>query len=118
MISDYFVICGIPIVIIVILVIITAFFISTNKQREKARREQITGHMADWGQEICDALINRKIQLDMISEMVRLAWGSPTTIDNKEISTSGQKERWVYGTPRKDARYVWFANDKVTKIKS
>lgn len=53
----------------------------------------------------------------MSTEMVLLAWGKPNDIDQQEVTTKSSKERWVYGTPRKDAKYVWFKDDRVIKIK-
>jgi hypothetical protein len=54
----------------------------------------------------------------MTKEQVRLAWGKPSYTDQQEVTKRGEKVRWVYGAPRKGARYVWFTNDTVTKIKS
>lgn len=85
-------------------------------QRERERVATILSHKDEWEEDICQSLINRRIGIDMTEEMVRLAWGKPSRIENKELTRRGQKTRWIYGQPRKGANYVWFTNGKVTKI--
>ena len=82
------------------------------------RRIEIEKCRLLWGDEICDHLINRWVGLGMTEEMLRLSWGSPTYIDSKEFSSKGSACRWVYGIPRRGAKYVWFKNGKVQKIKT
>jgi hypothetical protein len=80
--------------------------------------QAIQEHIPDWGDEICQKLLNKTISLDMTQEMVRLSLGNPDTVDSQEITKTTQKERWLYGQPRKGAMYIWFTNGKVTKIKN
>lgn len=110
--------------IIVIIVILAAFFVflylnsQDTKKREEERRAQILAHNGQWSAEIIQLLIDKKIAVSMTQEMVLLSWGKPSTIDQKEITAKSNKIRWIYGTPRQGARYVWFADAKVTKIKA
>jgi hypothetical protein len=87
-------------------------------RRENARKAAIQNHAAEWGADICQTLINKNIRVDMTEEMVRLAWNNPSYVDDVEITKNGKRERWVYGTPRRGANYVWFKNSVVTKIKT
>jgi len=91
------------------------------KQRQakrKAFEASVRAHAGEWGNEFCEMIIERRIALDMTQEMVMLAWGRPNIVDEKEITKKGNKERWVYGEPRRNARYIWFADGKVSKIKT
>ena len=85
---------------------------------ENQRQAAIRAREGEWGKGICDLLIAKRVQLEMTQEMVRLSWGMPSNIDQKEIMQKGTRERWVYGQPRKGANYVWFTNGKVSKIKT
>ena len=81
---------------------------------------RITGIMeqiGDWGIETCQDLIQKKIGLGMTDKMVRLSLGEPTDIDNREISEKGEKFRWIYGIPRRGAAYIWFKDGVVIKIR-
>ena len=85
---------------------------------DEERQAEIWQHQAEWGEGICRMLVQKEIALDMTEEMVRLGWGDPSNREMKELTKKGQKTRWVYGQPRKGARYVWFTGGKVTKIQS
>ncbi|MBV6396888.1 MAG: hypothetical protein HFACDABA_02490 [Anaerolineales bacterium] len=117
------------------------------KEAEEKRVEEILAHKAEWGEEMCQwliekginttqervveimkqidtfkvetcrNLIERKILLGMTDEMVRLSLGKPTSIDNKEVSAQTEKFRWIYGIPRRGATYISFKDGKVTNIK-
>lgn len=117
------------------------------REAEEKRVEEIFAHRTEWGEEMCQwliekgintaqervveimkqidtfrvetcrNLIERKILLGMTDEMVRLSLGEPTNIDNKEISAQGEKFRWIYGIPRRGATYISFKDGKVTNIK-
>ncbi len=107
------------VVIIVPIIAISANQKKHKQQIEEERRAKILEHESTWGKSICESIISRKIGIDMTQEMVKLAWGQPSDIDQKEISKTGKsKERWVYGIPRRGANYVWFADGKVSKIKT
>ena len=134
------------IVFVIIIIIIIVYAINSSKQETRSA-ESILSHKNEWGDEWCKWLIDNKIKADtrLISimaylndlddeiivklllkkvdigfnqEMVKLSWGEPANIDQKEITTKKRKERWVYGIPRKNARYLYFQNDIVTKIKT
>jgi hypothetical protein len=79
---------------------------------------EILKRLPEWGQDNCLDILTTKIRIGMTAEMVRLAFGEPTTEDEKVISPKGNGYRWIYGYPRQGAVYIWFKNDKVTKIKT
>lgn len=117
------------------------------KEAEEKRVEEILTHRTEWGEEMCQwliekginitqervvgimkqidtfrvetcrNLIERKILLGMTDEMVRLSLGEPTSIDNKEVYAQGEKFRWIYGIPRMGATYISFKDGIVTNIK-
>lgn len=87
-------------------------------RNESKRKNKILFHQNEWGSEICKTLICKKISIGMTEEMVLLSWGHPSKKETKEITANHKKTRWIYGTPRKNADYVWFKNGEVWKIKS
>jgi hypothetical protein len=87
-------------------------------RQETKRKEAIKAKEGVWGKTTCESLIAREIGLDMTQEMIQLSWGRPSNVDQKEVTRKNIKERWVYGQPRKGARYVWFTDGKVSKIKT
>jgi hypothetical protein len=86
--------------------------------QENKRKQMIELRRSEWGDEICSKLLSKKIAPEMSSDMVKLGWGSPSKVDERETTKNGVKERWVYGRPRRGANYVWFTNGKVSKIKT
>jgi hypothetical protein len=67
------------------------------------------------------SLIAKKVGIGFTADLVRLAWGEPTKVDQQEITAKGiSKERWVYGVGRagRPASYLFFKNGEVDKIKS
>lgn len=86
-------------------------------RREKIRVEEILTHQSEWGEETCKKLVQKSIAIKMTEEMVKLSLGTPKEIDEKEITERNEKFRWVYGTPRQGATYIWFKDGIVTKIK-
>lgn len=58
-------------------------------------------HQQEWGNDICQAIINRRVRTGMTKEKVVLTWGRPNKIDHKENTTSSHKEHWVYAQPRR-----------------
>ena len=123
----------------------------TKKQeeaKEQARVEDIQSHQSEWGEDMCNWLVQnkftlsnarvagimqkfdefgaetcqnllqQKIGIGYTDEMVRLSLGEPTSVDNKEITEKWEKFRWIFGVPRQGAVYIWFKDGKVTKIKS
>lgn len=91
---------------------------SQENQRELIRQQTINQHYADWGEWICQHLINNEVVPGMTEEMVKLALGENYDADEKEVSPSGKlRYRWVYGVKRRNAVYVWFEDGKVKKVK-
>lgn len=78
---------------------------------------EIMSKLPQWGKDICKPLLEQKINIGMTVEMVTLALGVPTIVDEKVVTAKGEKFRWVYGIPRQGAIYIWFKNGTVTKIK-
>jgi len=72
---------------------------------------------AEWGKDNCQRLLQQKIEIGMTNEMVTFALGNPPIIDEKETTATDQRYRYVYGRPRRDATYIWFKNGVVTRIK-
>jgi hypothetical protein len=77
----------------------------------------IEKYRAQWGDTICETLINKKISIGMNQRMVAYSWGTPNEIDQRSISKTGiDRERWVYGIPCKGAQYIYFKNGFVDKM--
>lgn len=117
------------------------------KTQEQGRVQAILSHKAEWGNEMCQWMIDHKInphkpatmnvmsryhgwgrgtcqrlllqqvEVGMTGEMVEAAYGKPPIIDERETTARDEKYRYVYGRPRRDATYVWFKNGVVTRIK-
>ena len=71
----------------------------------------------EWGQDNCQHLLQQKIEVGMTAEMVEAAYGNPPIIDEKETTAKDERYRYVYGRPRRDATYIWFKNGVVMRIK-
>lgn len=113
--------CFHPIMIVIYLLVIGYIALRVihnrlNQKAEEERQTRIYARSDEWGKENCAALIRKSIDIDMTPEMVRLGWGKPNYIEEKSRTSRTVKVRWTYGEPRKGARYVWFTNDKVSKI--
>lgn len=80
------------------------------------RMDAIFAHRNDWGWDICTKLEKRKITQGMTEEMVELSLGTPTTIETKEITPTGDVTLWFYGERGLLRHTVWFTNGVVTKI--
>jgi hypothetical protein len=70
-----------------------------------------------WDSETAKALIASTIAVGMTDVMVMAALGKPTSVDEQVITEKDNKFRWIYGVPRRGAKYFWFKNGKLTKIK-
>jgi heme/copper-type cytochrome/quinol oxidase subunit 2 len=133
-----------PIVIVALIIIYTIY----QARKTAQLRIQIESHRGDWPEEAIAVLLmnprawtldkaaqviatrgvwtddqivtilRRKLTIGMTAEMVIASWGKPNTIENKEVTAKGKKTRWIYGTPRKGAQYLWFTNNELTKIQS
>lgn len=87
-----------------------------NQRSEHARRKAIRAKMSEWGAPTCRTILMKKIRIGLTTEQVELSWGEPYTIDQQEVIENGvQKQRWVYGRPQSDEKYVYFTDDMVTK---
>jgi len=116
------------ILILIVIVGMFALFVFVNQRAqaiaekaridaENARLEKINAHRSEWGDGVCQNLIDKNLLLEMTQDMVRLAWGGPSSVDSQETTKAHVKERWIYGQARQGASYVWFTDGKITKIK-
>lgn len=94
---------------------VIAIFSLVNESRRRAR---IKAHEGEWGADVCQHLIAKRIGPGMTKAMVAASWGNPDNVDEKEITSKSQRERWVYGTPRRGANYIWFKDGIVSKVKT
>ena len=136
------------VIILLVIVSVVAFLIWRGRKLEQDRMRAILDHKDEWGEDTCTWLIKNKFNLKdprtkqimdqyktwgpatclrvllkrvAIGDekaMVLYAFGQPSNMDEKTITAKDEKVRWIYGTPRKGATYVWFKNGIVTKIKS
>jgi hypothetical protein len=81
------------------------------------RTREIMNRYQDWGNELCQRLLRKRIGIRDTREMVKLALGAPTRVDEQLITERGGRFRWVYGKPKQRPTYIWFKNGYVTKIK-
>lgn len=87
------------------------------RREEEVRREAfIRSKHAVWGEPFCDAAIVHEVQIGMLPEIVIAAWGEPTTVEEKAITSKKTKERWVYETPAGASKSVWFTDGRVSRI--
>jgi hypothetical protein len=82
------------------------------------RTAEIMNNFATLGQDTCQRLLQKIIAIGDSSTAVMLALGEPTSVDEQLVTEKEIRSRWVYGVPRKGAKYVWFKNGKVIKIKA
>jgi hypothetical protein len=77
------------------------FFTQQSDNAQAQNVEEIWNHRDKWGEDICRQLIDGTIGLDMSPEMVRLAWGPPSTtrVENDD------REQWTY-YQRKQKRLI------------
>lgn len=87
------------------------------QRAEAIRRKAVLARRAEWGDDVCRLVIRKQVALGMTTDMVRLSWGLPNDIDQIEVTAKSTKERWIYGIPRRGAKYLWFKNDEVIKMK-
>ena len=76
-------------------IVVWWYLTQRNDGTEAGNVDQIWNKRDQWGEEICRQLINRQIVAGMSSEMVELAWGSPTNIETR----TGGDEAWLYQVP-------------------
>lgn len=81
----------------------------------KRRARLINAHVGEWGEEVCQAIMDQEVQPGMTKEMVLLSCGDPTAIENREAIKNYLTEKWVYKSSHKPI-YIWFVNGVVNKI--
>jgi hypothetical protein len=64
-----------------------------------------------WSPELCEAIAGRKVQIGMLAEQVREAWGRPESI-NTTITGSTRHDQWVWGM----YQYAYFDDGVLTSI--
>ena len=113
--------------------------------KENARKVDILAHKADWGEDICQVLIEQGYNVDdrlasimahlhewgdttvkllllrtvsegMTDAMVKLSLGEPSSIDDVERTEKVVRQRWVYGNMQRHARTILFENGVVSKV--
>lgn len=92
--------------------------LQAEEQKRLAMLEEIKSTLDD---DTYQRILNKRITIGMSKQQVLLSWGTPTKIDNTEISEKGgSKQRWVYGIakPGRPASYVFFKDDNIVKIKN
>jgi hypothetical protein len=77
----------------------------------------IMNRYSDWGRDNCQRLLQQRIEPGMTDQMVIAACGTPPIVDEKESTAKDERYRFVYGRPRRDATYIWFKNGVVIRIK-
>jgi hypothetical protein len=110
----FLVLAGVAVVIIGPIVLIVV----VNSKKEKERQAKILAHTGQWSDDEISLLLQKRLRPGMTRDMCTLGWGKPNVIQNKELTKKGQKTRWVYGQPRKGARYLSFTDDELTKIEN
>ncbi len=130
---------------LVLLAIRNIFRALSDATNEKEREVDIMAHKADWGEDICQVLIEQGYSVDdrltaimahlhewgdttvkllllrtvsegMTDAMVRLSLGEPTTIDDVERTEKIVRQRWVYGNMQRHAKTILFENGVVAKV--
>lgn len=82
-----------------------------------SRTREIMKLHGQWGTGTCQRVLQKKIAIRDSKTMVLLAFGEPSSVDQKVTTANDESFRWIYGTPRHGARYIWFRNGLVTKMK-
>jgi len=67
-----------------------------------------------WTTSVRECICDHRIQIGMTSNMVRIAWGEPSSIHRK-IDATGVTKMWVYRSST-SITYVYFDGDLVTTI--
>jgi hypothetical protein len=94
------------------------WLIKGNYKLTDSHTAAIMNNFGALGTDSCQRLIQRTLEIGDSSDMVKLALGNPTSIDEQVMTEKDNKFRWIYGVPRRGATYIWFKNGKVTKIKT
>ncbi len=71
-----------------------------------------------WSSSAYDHVLRGRIDAGMNQEMVLLAWGGPSAIDNRRTGPGGAPvERWIYHFPDGAVQYIWFAEGRVVEVR-
>jgi hypothetical protein len=114
----FLVLAGAAVVLIGPIILIVIIIVIKNNKREKERQAKILAHKGEWPDEIITLLLGKRLRPGMTRDMCTLGWGNPNDIQNRELTQKRQKTRWVYGQPRKGARYLYFTDNELTKIEN
>jgi hypothetical protein len=82
---------------------------SQKLEREKKRAELEKELTALFGNKIAVQILDGLVWIGMTTDMAKLSWGRPLTI-NSTIGSWGVREQWVYG----GGEYLYFDNGKLT----
>lgn len=82
-----------------------------------SRIQGIMSRVGEWGHSTCNLLLQKSIGVGMTADMVRASLGEPHTVDNREVTKTSEKYRWIYGVPRHGAVYIWFKDHQVVRIR-
>jgi hypothetical protein len=93
------------------------WMIDNNINPYKPSTINIMNRYPDWGRDNCQRLLQQRIEPGMTDQMIIAAYGNPPVIDERETTAKDERYRYVYGRPRRGATYIWFKNSVVTKIK-
>lgn len=83
-----------------------------------SRTVRIMGNLQTWGKEGCKRVIQKRVAVGDHADMVVEAFDRPDSVDHEEAPQKENEYRWVYGSSRRGATYVWFKNDIVTRIET
>ena len=96
-------------VLLYIVLLLAAFVIpliigsNINPKKVIKKREEILSKSDEWGAENCQALLDGQARIGMTPEMILLAFGPPSGIDQRSTTEKYHQERWVYGISDKGA---------------
>ena len=96
---------------------ICEYLIQAGQDPNSLRVGWILSHIDEWSREDCLLLLRRGVRIGMPFEMVMVAMGDPDIVDCREVNAKWEKYRWIYGTPRHGAAYIWFKDDHVVRMR-
>jgi len=77
----------------------------------KSRARQIWKQHPDWPRGACKAISEKKVQIGMTTEQVRIAWGRPDSI-NTTVMSNSRHEQWVWSL----RQFAYFEDGVLTPI--
>lgn len=87
--------------------LIGTFVIQQKEHRLKLQQQQ-EEKINSYQNYFREAILNKRVVLEMSDEMVKMSWGSPQRI-NQTIGPWGTYQQWIY-----DSHYLYFENDILT----